>query len=138
MNLDFLAKREKSISIAANVSAVLTALAGVLTFLLNINPWAVAAISFTGLLIALVALVALKKRFGELEQQALAVAKSYADFSISIYKESLQDRKPTFAETGYLLATLHDIEHRLGRDTSGLDKLLEELMHLEAQPGGKK
>jgi len=133
MNLDFLTKREKGISIAANVSAVLTALAGGLTFLLNISPWAIAAISSAGLLIALVALLALKRRFCQLEEQALSVAKSYVDFSISMYKESLQDRKPTFAETGYLLATLQDIEHQLGRDTSGLDKLFEELMLLESQ-----
>lgn len=138
MNLDFLAKHEKGISIAANVSAVLSAVAGVVTFFLNISPWAVAAISSVGLLFALIALVVLKKRFSELEQQALSVAKSYADFSISMYKESLQDRRPTFAETGYLLATLQDIENRLGRDTSGIDNLLEELMRLEARSGAKK
>jgi hypothetical protein len=138
MNTDFFAKHEKAISVTANVSAVLTAAAGAFTFLLNISPWGIAVISFTGLLIALVALAAMKKRFSQLEKQALSVAKSYAELSISTYKESLQNRKPTFAETGYLLATLNEVKRQLGHDTSGLDDLLEELMFLESHASSNK
>lgn len=138
MNLDFFVKHEKSISIAANVSAVLTALAGALVFVLNISPWAIAAISFIGLLIALIALAALKKLFTQMEEQALSIASDYAKFSMSMYQESLQNRKPTFAETGYLLAILKDIRQQLGHDTTDLERLLEEVMLLESQANSRK
>lgn len=138
MNLDFFTKHEKGISIAANVFAVLTAVVGALTFVLNISPWAIAVISVTSLLIALIALAALKKRFTHLEEQALSIASDYAKFSISMYQESLQDRNPTFAETGYLLATMKDIRQQIGHDTSDLERLLEELMLLESQASGRK
>lgn len=77
-------------------------------------------------------------RFARLEDQALSIASNYAKFSMSMYQESLQDRKPTFTETGYLLATLKDIRQQIGHDTADLEQLLEELKLLESQASVRK
>lgn len=138
MNLNFFTKYEKGISIAANLSALLTAVAGVLTFVLSISPWAIAAISTIGLVIALIALATSRKRLTRLEVQALSIANDYAKFSMAMYQESLQARKPTFAEAGYLVAMLKDIRKQIGHDTADLEQLLEELMFLESQANAQK
>lgn len=138
MSFEFIKNNEKSISIIANLTAVITAIAGVFSFFLSSSPWFVAIIAFIGLVITLIALTELKSRFRELEKQAMSVAKSYLEFSLFTYKDSLQDRNITFSEIGYLTAIMKDICHQTGQDTSEIDAFIEKVMLIEIQTKSKK
>lgn len=136
MNVEFFIKHEKFISLAANGCAVVAAIFGALTFVVGLNPLAFALAAFIGLLFSLGALAAKNKRVVQLEKQTLSLAERYFSLSTAAYNSSLQDRQPTFAELGYLVASLTAARKQAGLDTDEVDALLDKI--LLAETGSKK